>query len=82
MRKIDENVEIFNIELRKRTDDINFLKSSFEDQRERVEKEHEMISDCLYELASQFMNFKNEIIMKISSKDDDNSSSSSENKNE
>jgi hypothetical protein len=48
----------------KRTEDLEFYRRSYEEQKNRVNKEHELISNALYELALQFMNLKNEIVQK------------------
>ena len=80
--KIEENVDIFNKELSNRNEDILFLKHSYEDHIVRVESEHEMISNCLYELASQFMNLKNIISNNMNLKDSNISSCSSESIND
>jgi hypothetical protein len=51
----------------KRTEDLEFYRRSYEEQKNRVNKEHELISNALYELALQFMNLKNEIVQKSTS---------------
>jgi len=77
-KKIEEDIDTYNKELRKRTDDIEFLKDSFEEQSNRVESEHVMITNCLYELATQFMNFKNEVTKRINANEEDDLSRTSE----
>jgi len=49
----------------KRTEDLEFYRRSYEEQKNRVNKEHELISNALYELALQFMNLKNDIQKKV-----------------
>lgn len=46
-------------------DDVNFYKQSFKEQKDRINREHELISTSLYELAMQFMSLKNELQKKI-----------------
>lgn len=60
-----ESSDKFNEEITKRNDDLEFYKRSYEEQKNRVNKEHEMISSSLYELALQFMTLKNELQKKI-----------------
>jgi hypothetical protein len=47
------------------TNDLDFYKRSYEEQKNRVNKEHEMISSSLYELALQFMSLKSELQKKM-----------------
>jgi hypothetical protein len=54
-----------NIDIVKRSEDLDFYKRSYEEQKNRVNKEHEMISSSLYELALQFMSLKNELQKKM-----------------
>jgi hypothetical protein len=49
----------------KLTEDLEFYKTSYEEQKYRVNKEHELISSSLYDLALQFMSLKNELQRKI-----------------
>lgn len=70
-RKIEDDIDMFNKELCKRTNDIEFLKGSFDEQTIRIENEHVMITNCLYDLATQFMNFKNEVTKRIITTDDE-----------
>lgn len=64
---LGECSEKFNDEITKRNDDLEFYKRSYEEQKTRVNKEHELISASLYELAMQFMGLKNELQRKMSS---------------
>ncbi len=52
-------------EISKLTEDLEFYKTSYEEQKFRVNKEHELISSSLYDLALQFMSLKNELQRKI-----------------
>jgi hypothetical protein len=54
-----------NQDIVKRSEDLDFYKRSYEEQKNRVNKEHEMISSSLYELALQFMSLKNELQKKM-----------------
>lgn len=60
-----DSSEKFHEEIAKRNDDLEFFKKSYEEQKNRVNKEHELISSSLYELALQFMGLKNELQKKI-----------------
>ena len=54
-----------NQDLQKKSEDLDFYKRSYEEQKNRVNKEHEMISSSLYELALQFMSLKTELQKKM-----------------
>jgi hypothetical protein len=54
----------------KMREDHDFYKKSYEEQKNRVNKEHELISASLYELALQFMSLKNELQKKMNSQND------------
>lgn len=60
-----ESSEKFHFEIAKRNEDLEFFRKSYEEQKSRVNKEHELISSSLYELALQFMGLKNELQKKI-----------------
>lgn len=47
------------------TEDLEFYKRSYEEQNNRVNKEHEIISSSLYDLALQFMTLKNDLHKKM-----------------
>lgn len=49
----------------KRSEDLEFYRRSYEEQKNRVNREHELISSSLYELALQFMTLKNELQKKV-----------------
>jgi hypothetical protein len=63
--QITENQEKNKIEMQKKFEDFEFYRRSYEEQRNRVNREHELISSSLYELASQFMFLKKEMQKKI-----------------
>ena len=63
---MSENVDKLNVELQKKSDDLDFFKKSYEEQKLRINQEHELISASLYELALQFMGLKNELTRKAS----------------
>lgn len=56
-----QSVDKLKVELQKRSDDLDFYKKSYEEQKVRINQEHELISASLYELALQFMGLKNEL---------------------
>ncbi len=62
---LQESIERFNQDILKRSEDLEFYKRSYEEQKNRVNKEHELISNSLYELALQFMSMKNELQKKV-----------------
>jgi chromosome segregation ATPase len=64
--QIHDNLEKFNIEISQRADDLEFLKRSYDDQKNKVNREHDLISSSLYELALQFMTLKTELHKKNS----------------
>jgi hypothetical protein len=62
---MQDSVDKFNNDITKRSEDLEFYKRSYEEQRNRVNREHELISTSLYELALQFMSLKNELQKKV-----------------
>ena len=64
-QNLQDSVEKFNQDIMKRSEDLEFYKRSYEEQKLRVNKEHELISNSLYELALQFMSLKNELQKKV-----------------
>jgi hypothetical protein len=62
-----KNLEKFEdiIKKNKKQDNTNFYKKSFEDQKLKVNQEHELIANHLFELATQFMTFKNELLKNV-----------------
>jgi len=63
--QITENQEKNRLEVQKKVEDLDFYRRSYEEQRNRVNREHELISSSLYELASQFMFLKKEMQKKV-----------------
>ena len=59
--QFEDTVDKFNQDIFNRTEDLNFYKNSLEEQKSKVNNEHDVISSCLYELALQFITLKNEI---------------------
>lgn len=70
-----ESGEKFNEEISKITDDLEFYKKSYEEQKNRVNHEHQLITSNLYELALQFMGLKNELQKKISTNNNNTNNS-------
>jgi len=64
--QMSQNVDKLKVELQKKSDDLDFFKKSYEEQKLRIIQEHELISASLYELALQFMGLKNELTRKSS----------------
>lgn len=63
--RLNETEDRFNQEILKRSEDLEFYRRSYEEQKGRVNKEHELISSSLYELALQFMSLKNDLQKKV-----------------
>jgi len=61
----NDELEKYKIENIKITEDLEFYKRSYEEQNVRVNKEHEIISTSLYDLALQFMTLKSDLHKKI-----------------
>ena len=59
--QMQENNSKYTTELTKRTEDLNFYKLSCEEIKKKQIIEHDTLTSCLYELASQFSHLKNEI---------------------
>ena len=70
--QIQDNLDKYNDEMLKRSEDLEFYKRSYEVQKNRVNREHELISTSLYELALQFMSLKNELQKKMNSSNSTN----------
>ena len=67
------NDKQYNTEINKRAEDLDFYKKSYEEQKGRVNKEHELISSSLCELALQFLTLKNDLSKKVQSTNSNNS---------
>ena len=65
LSQMQDNLDKYNDEMLKRSEDLEFYKRSYEEQKNRVNREHELISTSLYELALQFMSLKNELQKKM-----------------
>ena len=74
---IETNSDKIEQDLIKRSEDLEFYRRSYEEQKNRVNKEHELISTSLYDLALQFMSLKNELQKKINPSTDSNFNNSS-----
>lgn len=64
-QNMQDSVDKFNQDILKRSEDLEFYKRSYEEQKNRVNREHELISSSLYELALQFMSLKTELQKKV-----------------
>ena len=64
--QIAENLNKYNQEIQQRNEDLEFLKRAYDDQKNKVNREHELVNSSLYELTIQFMTLKNEMIKKTS----------------
>ena len=76
---LTDSSDKFNEEITKRSEDLEFYKKSYEEQKSRVNKEHELISASLYDLALQFITLKNELQKKISVNNNSNNNNNNEN---
>ena len=70
--QIQDNLDKYNDEMLKRSEDLEFYKKLYKKQKNRVNREHELISTSLYELALQFMSLKNELQKKMNSSNSTN----------
>jgi len=61
----NDDLDKFKSENLKMAEDLEFYKRSYEEQNNRVNKEHEIISSSLYDLALQFMTLKNDLHKKM-----------------
>ena len=68
IRKLKEEKQLTNDEVNLKLADLDFYKKLYEEQKLRVNKEHELISDSLYKLAVHFMSLKDDLQKKIKSK--------------
>ena len=67
-----KKLEEINIEKEKdKGEDINFYKKSYEEQKNRVNEEHKLISESLYKLAIHFMTLKDDLQKRINSSNND-----------
>jgi predicted RNase H-like nuclease (RuvC/YqgF family) len=59
--KLQENLKLYNTEIKKRKEDFEFLKKAYEDQKNKIIKEHETITNSMYEVIQEFMGIKTEM---------------------
>ena len=64
-KKMEDNLYKFNEQLLKKHDDILFLKESCNEQKTRIDLEHEMLSNCLFDMSMQFISLRNEMFGKF-----------------
>jgi hypothetical protein len=65
VRNLEKIEEIFKGKDQKIESDYKFYKKSYEEQKEIVNQEHEVLSNKLCDLAMQFVNFKNELLKNV-----------------
>jgi len=65
LSQVNELQERHKNEISKKLEDLDFYRRSYEEQRNRVNREHELLSTSLYELAIQFMTLKKEMQKKV-----------------
>ena len=65
IRKLKEERQLTDDEVNLKLADLDFYKKLYEEQKLRVNKEHELISDSLYKLAIHFMSLKDDLQKKI-----------------
>ena len=63
--KLEENLSIYNEQLFKKNEEILFLKESYKEQKKRIELEHEMLSNSLYEMSLHFISLRNDMLGKF-----------------
>ena len=63
--KMEENLEKYNTQLLIKQNNILLLKESYNEQRSRIEIEHEMLSDCLFDMSMKFSSLRNEMLGKF-----------------
>ena len=68
IRKLKEERQLTDDEVNLKLADLDFYKKLYEEQKLRVNKEHELISDSLYKLAIHFMSLKDDLQKKIKNK--------------
>ena len=59
-----ENLQKYNKQLLKKNEDLIFLKESYKEQKTKIDHEHEMLSNSLFEMSMQFITLRNEILGK------------------
>jgi len=68
MLQLQENFERFNKEIQQRSADNDFLKRAYDEQKNKHNRDYEMISCELYEMCLKFMSLKNELNKKSPAK--------------
>ena len=68
IRKLKEEKQLTDDEVNLKLADLDFYKKLYEEQKLRVNKEHELISESLYKLAVHFMSLKDDLQKKIKNK--------------
>lgn len=68
IRKLKDEKQLADDEANLKLADLDFYKKLYEEQKSRVNKEHELISDSLYKLAVHFMSLKDDLQKKIKNK--------------
>ena len=68
IRKLKEERQLSDDEVNLKLADLDFYKKLYEEQKYRVNKEHELISESLYKLAVHFMSLKDDLQKKIKNK--------------
>ena len=68
IKKLKDERQLTDDEVNLKLADLDFYKKLYEEQKVRVNKEHELISDSLYKLAIHFMSLKDDLKKKIKNK--------------
>ena len=68
IRKLKDERQLTDDEVNLKLADLDFYKKLYEEQKLRVNKEHELISESLYKLAVHFMSLKDDLQKKIKNK--------------
>ena len=65
---LSKDRQLSDEEINTKLADLDFYKKSYEEQKARVNREHELISDSLYKLAVHFMGLKDDLQKKMKNK--------------
>ena len=65
---LSQDRQLSDDEINTKLADLDFYKKSYEEQKARVNREHELISDSLYKLAVHFMGLKDDLQKKMKNK--------------
>ena len=63
-QKLFQNQKQYHAEIVKRKEDFEFLKKVYEEQKNKIIKEHEIITKSMYDVIQEFMGIKNELSKK------------------